>query len=80
MLKFLKLNATNCYKAFFSTTFFSFSSADDQQQGQWVMSNEVWVYWVTTIGLTLLLGTAWYIWQKMRKERIQPLPKWAEDF
>jgi hypothetical protein len=51
---------------FFSTTFFNF-----QNQGQSVMSQWIWLYWVITAPLTIIIMGVWYLLSKKRGKTIQ---------
>ncbi|KAI4124398.1 MAG: hypothetical protein LQ347_005758, partial [Umbilicaria vellea] len=50
----------------FSTTFFNFQAPSPSP----VVSHWLWLYWVVTIALTLLIHTAWYITSQKREQEI----------
>jgi Mg2+ and Co2+ transporter CorA len=48
----------------FSMTFFSFSPDSDGHSGTWAVSDEIWLYWLFTVPLTILAMGSWIWWQR----------------
>ncbi|KAM3074791.1 hypothetical protein ACMFMG_008205 [Clarireedia jacksonii] len=53
--------------AIFSTTFFNFQSGDNAG----VVSKKFYIYWATTIPMTLFLFVLWLFWQKRAKQILE---------
>ncbi|KAI0395288.1 hypothetical protein F5Y17DRAFT_465756 [Xylariaceae sp. FL0594] len=58
----------------FSMTFFNFKVADGSE-----VSNELWIYFIITIPLTLLIVGAWYMLGMMREKRYESEDKKMEE-
>lgn len=48
-------------------TFFNFSPGSGTQPGAWVVSPQIWVYFVVAVPLTLLTIAAWILWQRWQR-------------
>jgi len=49
---------TRRLQALFSTTFFTFN----EDNGEWQMSNKLWIYFAVTIPATAAILVVWYFW------------------
>ncbi|KAK0935884.1 hypothetical protein LTR29_012506 [Friedmanniomyces endolithicus] len=50
--------------AIFSMSFFHYSASSPSSAETWTVSANFWVYWATTIPLTMLTVLIWYLWHR----------------
>ena len=48
----------------FSTTFFNFQFSNDSS----VVSEQFYIFWVTTLPITVIVVVAWWIWDRWREK------------
>lgn len=51
----------------FSTSFFNFQPSDQQRVVSWW----IWLYWVVTVGLTLLVMGGWYYFSRVERQKLE---------
>ena len=58
-------------QAIFSMSFFHFTDQGENQQ-QWTVSREIWMYWVVTLPLTVITIGVWLVWSRSAVKRGPP--------
>ncbi|GIZ49970.1 hypothetical protein CKM354_001298500 [Cercospora kikuchii] len=50
--------------AIFSMSFFNYSLGNDDQPGQWHVSDKIWMFWASAIPVTISVIGVWWLWQR----------------